>query len=225
MTKRTLVFAFLIGITTLQAANADTITGPFPNLVVNGGFETGNFSGWQTANLEKPYSAVISTVSPYYGNISPHGGHSYASLSDDYTAGILPGHGQVAEISQTIITVPGVHYTLSFWADIETAANYVRSPGLVFQAYWNSTQLLSIINPPKSVDGWVQYQYSLIGTGRDTITFYGANVPRYNGLDDVSLIDPPTVTTPLPGTFTMCGIAGVLGMGVATFRRRLVTKT
>jgi hypothetical protein len=193
------------------------------NLVVNGDFESGSFSGWTTTNIEAPWSGVRG-FSTAYGCITPHGGRYYASLSNDYNAGTIPGHGQVAEISQTLNTTNGTNYTVSFWAYIETQANgsYPISPGLVFQAYWDDTQLLSIVNPPSGPSGWVNYQFSVIGTGSDTLSFYGANVPRYNGLDDVSVVDPPSpgVAAPVPGNLTLCGISGALGLGFQCARAR-----
>jgi hypothetical protein len=200
-----------------STAKADSINAV--NLVVNGSFETGNFSGWTTTNLEWPYSRVTGW-SDYLGKIKPEDGNYYASLSNDYTAGTIPGHGQIAEISQTIATTHGANYTLSFWLNIQTASNYVRSPGLQFQAYYDGRQLLNIQNPPVGDKGWVNYVYSVQGTGSDTITFFGANVPRYNGLDNVSLVDPPPTAAPLPGNLAMCGMAGMMGLGFWGFGRR-----
>lgn len=64
------------------------------NLVINGGFETGNFTGW-TLSPDFVGSVVCDTGQQHSGNCAA-----------DYTVGSL---------SQTIATVPGGSYSLDFW--------------------------------------------------------------------------------------------------------------
>jgi hypothetical protein len=182
-------------------------------LIVNGGFETGDTTGWIVTNLEPPFSRV-SVYNPNLGFIHPHSGNYYASLSNDRYAGTIPGFGKFAEFSQNVGTVAGQNYNLSFWAYIEPSA----LPGVEFRAYWNNSLLLDILDPkdnlgaPQDVrDKWVKSNFVVTGsmTGADTVKFFGFNDPRYNGLDDVSL-NP--VGTPLPGNLTMCAIAAAMGL-------------
>jgi hypothetical protein len=190
------------------------------DLIVNGGFETGDATGWTTTNLEVPYSGVTQYSLHTGGFIHAHSGTYYASLSDDRYAGIIPGHGRVAEFSQTVVTTAGLTYGLGFWAYIEPSA----LPGVVFQAYWDDILLLSIKDPKKNLlapqnirDQWVDYNFRVTGTGSDAIEFFSGNDPRYNGLDDVSLNASPT---PLPGNFTLCGIAAAIVLRILHCRRR-----
>jgi hypothetical protein len=212
----------------LIAASASAVTCPAKaDLIVNGGFETGDATGWTTTNIEVPYSGVTQYNTQIGGFIHAHTGTYYASLSDDGTAGTIPGHGQEAEFSQVVVTTPGQNYKLSFWAYIEQSA----LPGVQFQAYWDDKLLLNIVDPkdelglPQDIrDHWVNHSFVVTGaaSGTDTVAFFGENKPRYNGLDDVSLnvASNNFTTTPLPGNLTMCGIAGASMLCIWYHRRR-----
>jgi hypothetical protein len=71
------------------------------NLIVNPGFETGNFSGW----IFNPGPSSSSGVD----NSNPHIG-TYAAVLDATT-----GPPPVEELSQTVATTPGTFYNVSFW--------------------------------------------------------------------------------------------------------------
>ena len=71
------------------------------NLIVNPGFETGDFTGWTTTPAT---SGSDFAVVP-----NPHSGAyavSFAATGTDLDA-----------ISQTFATTPGTRYNLSFWLD------------------------------------------------------------------------------------------------------------
>lgn len=217
MKTRCSINALLVVVALMAPAKAD--------LIVNGGFETGDATGWTTANVEAIWSGVTPFVTTPHnlGFIHPHSGTYYASLSNDNTAAVVPGFpagGQAVEFSQSVVTTPGQNYNLAFFANILASDNYPYAPGLVFEVLWNNSVLLDINNPAgPPVNAWVNYSFSVVGTGTDTVSFFGANQPAFNGLDDVSL----NASTPLPGNLTMCGIAAVLVVGANRFRRRLRT--
>jgi hypothetical protein len=77
-------------------------TGGGPNLIVNGGFEAGDFTGWTTTP-----AASGSNFGVEYRNFRHSG---------DYSASF---HGQTEDsfdsISQALVTVPGLTYTVDFW--------------------------------------------------------------------------------------------------------------
>ena len=196
------------------------------DLLVNGNFESGPNSGWATANLETgpgEYNGILKFGAYPTGVPAATGGSNgayYASLSDDQLAGTIPGHGQVAELSQMVGTTSGQMYNLSFstYIEIPSDSSYPTAPGLLFQADWNGTPLLNIVNPTfLAPNAWQSYTFQVQGTGNDTVSFFGANAPKYSGLDNVSL---SLTSTPLPGNLTTCGIAAMLGLGVFVYRRR-----
>src|SRR3954467_1569574 len=95
-TVKTLCVAALLCIPAF-AANA--------NLVVNGGFETGTFSGWTLVD-----TSGLSNVGsdPAFA----HSGTYHANLG---TAPVPPGPSNIGSLSQNLGTAPGSLYSLSFW--------------------------------------------------------------------------------------------------------------
>ena len=83
----------------LSAHNAIPAVQQFPNLVVNGGFETGNYTGW--FNSGNTSYAYIQT------------GANFAH-SGQYGAEVGPA-GTLGYLSQNIATHPGNNYSISIW--------------------------------------------------------------------------------------------------------------
>src|ERR1700760_359082 len=77
---------------------------PANNLVINGSFESGDFSGWTLAGTD---------VLPG-GNDNYYGVDSVDAHTGAYGAYFGPVGG-VLNLSQTIATIPGASYEVSFW--------------------------------------------------------------------------------------------------------------
>lgn len=168
------------------------------NLVVNGGFETGDFSGWTVvANgaAEVEPDGYVYNGMTYYS----HSGNYFAALGSDILSG---------SVSQTLSTIAGQSYTLSFWL-----ASDGLTPNL-FKVLWDGSTLSDQTNIP--AQGYLEQTYSVQGTGTDTLMFYGGDGPGYLSLDDVSVIGS---AVPEPASFTLLtlGIASIAGYG---WRRR-----
>jgi hypothetical protein len=140
-------------------------------LLQNGGFEAGDFSGWtQSGNSE--YCNVTATA-------------SYAH-SGSYGAEMGPA-GSLGYLTQTIPTVAGQAYLLSFWLE-----NIKGGTENEFMASWNGAALVDSVNA--AAHAWSQSQFVVIGLdGTSTLQFGFRNDPAYFGFDDVSLtpIAPP----------------------------------
>ncbi|HEV2329274.1 MAG TPA: protease pro-enzyme activation domain-containing protein [Verrucomicrobiae bacterium] len=149
------------------------------SLVLNGGFETGDFTDWTlvgntvvaTQNGETIYNAVEST-----------GQYPLAVHSGNY--GAFLGDNQVATLSQSFDTIPGGNYLFSFWLD-----NPVSGTPQIFQAKWDGNNVYSVTNPPAF--SWTNLEFVTTGAGNDTIQFGAENDPNFFGLDDVSVIGFP----------------------------------
>jgi hypothetical protein len=164
------------------------------DLIANGGFETGDFTGW-TVVLDVTYPASITTLPAYV-----HSG-TYAAQ--------VAGSASYNELSQTVSTTPGQYYALSFWLNTITTGND-------FRALWDGNAVLTGNITPQ---GYVQYSYVVGGTGSDTVEFDGRNVPGWFYLDDVSLT--PTNAVPEPsGVVALLGLCGMGLLGMAWRRRR-----
>ena len=89
-----------------------------PNLVINGGFETQDFSGWTIGGN--------TTYASPWG--APHDGLNAAHLGPGGSDGIL---------SQTLQTVAGQHYVLNFWLE-----NLAAGAPNAFYRQWDGTPVL-----------------------------------------------------------------------------------
>ncbi|MGD0000496.1 MAG: carbohydrate binding domain-containing protein [Bryobacteraceae bacterium] len=169
------------------------------NLVVNCGFETGDFSGWTTGGN---FGATGVTSGPFYAYSVANSGTYYAVLGPVGSDGIL---------SQTLTTNPGDSYTVSFYLDA------VGDGTSDFSAYWNTDVLMSVGNP-NTGDVWTQYLFTVIGTGSDTIQLNFRDDPAYIALDDIVVLDAGTAI-PEPGSLGLL-ISGLAVVILARRRRR-----
>jgi hypothetical protein len=134
---------------------------------VNGGFETGDFSGW-TVSGNTGFTSVSSSRA--------RSGNFGASLGPVGSDGFL---------SQTLQTVPGKAYIVSF--SLQTDAGTPND----FSASWGGNLFFSQTNIPSS--GYQTFTFTEVAQGSPTVLQLGyRHDPAFFGLDDVSVIaDPP----------------------------------
>lgn len=166
--------------------------------IQNGGFETGDFSGW-TLSGDTTITGVCST------NTCPG---NYAPFEGNYAAYFGPV-GDTATLSQTIATTPGTPYTLDFFL----AAPQNGTPNFFSVTFGTAT--FSVTNFGASFD-WQEFSLTDTPTGTQTeVSFTFQNDPAYWFLDNVSVSAQSTSTTgatPEPGTLVLFG-TGLLGIG------------
>ncbi len=176
------------------------------SLIVNGGFETADFTGWTLAG--DPATAnygLMPWFAPYF-EVPSHTGVYSAYFA---------GFGTFDTFSQTVTTSVGANYTLDFYMQ-----HYVSSPlggnsSLLppvdgFEVLVDATTDLSVTSAPAF--GYTEYSYAFTGTGSDTLTFGGASTFGLYSMDDVSIVydASPVTGTPEPGSMAL-----LIGLGLS----------
>ena len=155
-----------------------TITTSSTNLVINGGFETGDLTGW---TLFQDGGGIAVDDGSNLGN-APNSGSYAASFGTV---------GSLGYLSQTLDTTPGQAYLLSFALD-----SFDGETPNEFQVLWNGTVLFDESNLPAI--GWTNLQFVVMATGASTVLQFGAqDDPSELGLDDVSVV-AATAGLPVP---------------------------
>ena len=151
---------------------------------VNGGFETGDLTGW---GGDQEGASV--TSDPRY----VHSGIYGLELG---TVGTL-GH-----LTQTLPTMPGSNYLISLWFNNTNGGNSNE-----FQVSWNQSLLYDATNMPALT--WTNIQLIVTAsTPNDTLQLGFRHDPQYLGLDDVSVTSigpagPSIITQPTNETITL----------------------
>jgi hypothetical protein len=164
------------------------------NLVTNGGFETGDFSGWTVSS--DPVFDGVDTGAPHDG--------SYAAFF---------GNPGTSTIKQTIATVAGSYYKVSFWLQLESDVTGVAAPNAFSYDFGSYTGQGSLVNA--AAFGYTEFDAIFTASGPTTdLAFHFSDAPAFWDLDSVS------VTLPEPGSIALLAAAGLAGI-LACHRRRV----
>jgi hypothetical protein len=165
------------------------------NLVTNCGFELG-LSGWtETGNNTFTFAAPMP-------GIDPNSGSDYASL----------GNETEAFISQTLVTVPGQAYNVSWYLEVGEVGGASGPNDL--HVTWGGAPVYSATDLSFTTS-YKQYSFTEIAPSTSTVLKFGStDVPDYLFLDDVVVN-----AVPEPGYFAAAGL-GLLALLFADKRRR-----
>jgi methionine-rich copper-binding protein CopC len=149
-----------------------TIPGASSNLVTNGGFETGDFTGW-TRSGDSSFTSVISGT--------PDGTTIHSG-----THALQTGPGtSLGFFAQTLATTAGASYTLSFWLSHPSTGT-----GTEWLVRVGGNTLMDVHDAGNF--GYTQFTFTFTATSTSTVLQFGfLEPPSYFYLDDVSVTRNP----------------------------------
>ena len=168
-------------------------------LIVNGDFASGNFNGWSASNM---------SISQNNNGIRALSGDAYFA----YT-------GKNGSLSQTINTVAGNAYTLSFIANNDVNNQLYNPTQCFISASQNGNLIFKNFSNLAIVNSWVQQSYTFTANTNQTtlqiaMNFQPANSQGY--IDRISVVGASSV--PESSTYALVGL-GALALIVVNHRR------
>jgi hypothetical protein len=212
MVRRVLLIGFALA---LSAAAV-----PPPNLVLYGSFSNGDFTDWTTHDCTTAcaYGTWTIALAPTAsGTAPPSGGYAATTGCNGVDCNSLTLGNS---FSQTLPTIAGQSYTLSFYYD----AGLNASSGSELQVRWNGAAVPggTIINAAAST--WSQRTFTVTATGTSTVLeFIGEQIPAQMYVTGIS-VTAAVPATPIPAALPLV-IAGLAGLALCwSFRRRLAPR-
>ncbi|WP_372914636.1 filamentous hemagglutinin N-terminal domain-containing protein, partial [Sandarakinorhabdus sp.] len=142
-----------------------------PNLLVNGGFDSGDLSGWNNENSGRSFAWFVDGATHF--DLGPFNGTSFASTGCLFTS---------CTLSQVFNTTLGANYRLSFAFNPGDNASAGQASA---SALFNGASLFSQ-NIGLGPNAWTVYTADITATSStSTLSFQAFQNPAFSGLDEV----------------------------------------
>ena len=180
------------------------------NIVANGGFETADLSNWTVSGAHSsPGDEGI-----YYG---VDGTDAHTGRFGAYFGPV----GGVLNLTQTLSTVPGTLYSVSFWLAQApaTVTPYINS----FTVLFGGTTLFS--QTPVPAEAYTQYSFTqLASSASTTLAFSFRNDVGFFSLDDVAVTAASSVPEPASWLLCVAAASALLGVRLCVRRAQAIRK-
>ena len=185
------------------------------DLITNGGFETGDFTGWALGQNSSNF--IVTNGCAAYGfcdfdDVSAalnSGGTDTSPLTASLSQQITDTAGQILDLAFL--------FAFGFSVDHQTTLNSDQ----IFQVYWDG-QLIDQVNTRSALSDSRLFQ--LVATGNDTLEFAVTTTDPFVawGLDDVSL-NPEQQEVPEPGSLGLflLALSGLIAFSVRQNKHRV----
>lgn len=191
------------------------------NLLVNGSFESGAFVNQGNDTMSLPVGStvitgwtVVTDTTAWIGPTNPFGlSASDGSYFLDLTN--YQAYAPFAGMQQTIATVPGATYELSF--DLGASTYWGRPDSVTASA---AGTVMTFVSPTTGTNNdWYQESMQFVATSTSTIVLLqGASGVNYIGLDNAA-VELVSLPVPEPSSLALFA-AGLAGLGAAARQRR-----
>jgi hypothetical protein len=166
------------------------------NQIVNGDFESGDFTGWTQSGDPADFVAVDGS----------------AAHSGDF--GALFGSTDPSGISQSFATVAGQSYTVDFWLMLDDSARPNN-----FSWSWNGAAQTPSLSDAAGF-GFQEFSFTVTAAGASSsLAFNFQNPQSYWLIDDIS-VNASVAAVPEPETYALMGVGLMLVAGMVHKRRK-----